>query len=197
MTGINKERCRFVEQKFLLSSNFRCDQIHSKHCHEFSHTLLCYLCQTCYQIYYGLKRFMIQGPGPASLKCMGTTTRGRTRFQFHFQCSLGWKSWRHDTQQNDTLQNDKWYNRNGNSQHNDMHHYDIWYEKNTTIFRMTLFRMTLFRMTLFRMTLFRMTLFRMTLFRMTLFITIVSIMTNSITKMRHTGERHSALRQTV
>ncbi len=33
----------FVEQKPMLSSNFRCDQIHNGHCHGFSHTLSCYL----------------------------------------------------------------------------------------------------------------------------------------------------------
>ncbi len=30
----------FVEQKPMLSSKFRCDQIHNNHCHEFCHTLL-------------------------------------------------------------------------------------------------------------------------------------------------------------
>jgi hypothetical protein len=31
----------------MLSSNFRCDQIHNNHCHEISHTLLWYLTFGC------------------------------------------------------------------------------------------------------------------------------------------------------
>ncbi len=34
-------RGRFVEQKLMLSSNFRCDQIHNCHCYDFGHTLVC------------------------------------------------------------------------------------------------------------------------------------------------------------
>ncbi len=37
---------RFVEQKLMLSSNFRCDQIFNNHCYVFGHTLLCYLSPT-------------------------------------------------------------------------------------------------------------------------------------------------------
>ncbi len=36
-------RGRFVEQKLMLSSNFRCDQIHKNKRYGFGHTLLCYL----------------------------------------------------------------------------------------------------------------------------------------------------------
>jgi hypothetical protein len=39
-------RGRVVKQKLVLSSNFIGDQIHNNHCHEFSHTLSCYLSQT-------------------------------------------------------------------------------------------------------------------------------------------------------
>ncbi len=37
---------RFVEQKLILSSNFRCYQIHSCQRYDFGHTLLCYLSLT-------------------------------------------------------------------------------------------------------------------------------------------------------
>jgi len=39
-------RGRFVEQKLMLSSNFRCDQIHNCHWYDLGHTLLWYLSQT-------------------------------------------------------------------------------------------------------------------------------------------------------
>jgi hypothetical protein len=39
-------RGRFVQQKLILSSNFKCDKIHKIHCYEFGHTLLSYLSQT-------------------------------------------------------------------------------------------------------------------------------------------------------
>jgi len=32
---------RFVEQKLMLSSNFRCDQIYKNERYDFGHTLLC------------------------------------------------------------------------------------------------------------------------------------------------------------
>jgi hypothetical protein len=42
-----RERCgRFVEQKLMLSSNFRCDQIYRNERCDFGHTLLCYLSLT-------------------------------------------------------------------------------------------------------------------------------------------------------
>jgi hypothetical protein len=41
-----RSRGQFVEQNLMLSSNFRCDQIHNGHCHGFSLTLLCYLRRT-------------------------------------------------------------------------------------------------------------------------------------------------------
>jgi hypothetical protein len=37
------ERVQFVEQKLELSYNFRYNQKHNSHCHEFAHTLLSYL----------------------------------------------------------------------------------------------------------------------------------------------------------
>ena len=37
---------RFVEQKLVLSSSFRCDQSHICHCYDLGHTLLCYFSQT-------------------------------------------------------------------------------------------------------------------------------------------------------
>jgi hypothetical protein len=39
-------RGRFVEQKLMLSSNFRRHKIHKIHCYGFGYTLLCYLSQT-------------------------------------------------------------------------------------------------------------------------------------------------------
>jgi hypothetical protein len=41
-----ESRGRFVEQKLMLSSNFRCYQIHNCQRCEFGHTLLCYLSHT-------------------------------------------------------------------------------------------------------------------------------------------------------
>ncbi len=37
---------RFVEQKLVLSSSFRCDRIHNCYRYDFGHTFLCYLSQT-------------------------------------------------------------------------------------------------------------------------------------------------------
>jgi hypothetical protein len=43
----NGKTCgRFVEQKLMLSSNFRCDQIYKNERYDFGHTLLCYLSPT-------------------------------------------------------------------------------------------------------------------------------------------------------
>jgi hypothetical protein len=39
-------RGQFVEQKLMLSSNFRCDQIYKYQRYDLGHTLLCYLSQT-------------------------------------------------------------------------------------------------------------------------------------------------------
>jgi len=39
-------RGRFVEQKLMLSSSFRCYQIHNCHRSDIGHTLLCYLSRT-------------------------------------------------------------------------------------------------------------------------------------------------------
>ena len=39
-------RGRFVEQKLMVSSSFRCYQIHNCHRLDFGHTLLCYLSRT-------------------------------------------------------------------------------------------------------------------------------------------------------
>ncbi len=36
----------FIEQKFMLSSSFRCSPIHNCHKYDFGHTLLCYLSRT-------------------------------------------------------------------------------------------------------------------------------------------------------
>ncbi len=36
----------FIDQKFMLGSNLRCDQIHNRHWYDSGHTLLCYLSQT-------------------------------------------------------------------------------------------------------------------------------------------------------
>ncbi len=37
---------RFVEQRLMLSSNFRCDQIYKYKIHDFGQILLCYLSRT-------------------------------------------------------------------------------------------------------------------------------------------------------
>jgi hypothetical protein len=42
----SEARGGFVEQKLMLSSNLRCDQIYEYEMHDFGHTLLCYLSQT-------------------------------------------------------------------------------------------------------------------------------------------------------
>ncbi len=43
---IQQTHHRFVGQKLMLISNFRCDTIHKIHCYKFGHTVLCYLSQT-------------------------------------------------------------------------------------------------------------------------------------------------------
>jgi hypothetical protein len=48
-TGLRPDsiiRGRFVEQMLMLSSSFRCDQIHNCHWYDLGHTLLCYLSRT-------------------------------------------------------------------------------------------------------------------------------------------------------